>query len=95
MPVLFSPPNIAVSSILAVEVYGDVGVFPEAEEEGGFLMSTSTGNLRRNTEGELLGDGLFAVSPVKRDLIGKSAAYSKDEKFAMADPSYVAARPIE
>jgi hypothetical protein len=89
MPVVFTPPGIGLPSILAVEVYGDFGVFKEAEQNGGFLMSTSTGNLRRNAEGELLGDGLFAVSPVNRDLIGKSAAYNKDEPFDMADPSYV------
>lgn len=93
MPVVFTPSNIAVPSILAVEVYGDFGAFQEAEHEGGFVMSTSTGNLRRNAEGELLGDGLFAVSPVKRELIGKSAAYGKDEPFAMNDPSYLDPKP--
>ncbi len=93
MPVVFTPPDISVPSIFAAEIYGGFGVFQEAQQKGGFLMSTSTGNLRRNTEGELLGDGLFAASPIKRDLIGKSAAYGKDEPFTIADPSYVDPKP--
>jgi hypothetical protein len=93
MPVVFSPADVGTSSILAVEVYGDFGNFKEAEQRGGFLISTSTGNLRRSDEGELLGDGLFAASPVDRNLVGKSAAYGKDAPFNMPDPSYVERRP--
>ncbi len=31
--------------------------------EAGFILSSSTGNLRRNSRGELLGDGLYCIYP--------------------------------
>jgi hypothetical protein len=58
----------------------------EVGDEAGFALTTSTGNLRRNEEGELIGDQLLCVYPASelRTLQLPSLNY------ALSDPPYQA-----
>ncbi len=58
-----------------------------SEETPGFFMSSSTGNLRRNEAGELLGEGLMCMYP---DLAGEDRSF-RSLNFPLNDPSYTAA----
>lgn len=55
-------------------------------EVPGFFMSSSTGNLRRNEAGELLGEGLVCMYP---DMAGEDRSF-RSLNFPLSDPPYTA-----
>jgi hypothetical protein len=69
--VLLPPDSCDREGFLAIEMYTHHDNQPDSAP--GFFLSGSTGNLRRNAEGELLGEGVYCVAPrgeipVRREL---------------------------
>lgn len=60
LKVLLPDANLATQNFFGMELYSGTGEF---HAESGFIFSGSTGNLRRNEQGELLGDGIYAIYP--------------------------------
>lgn len=65
--VLFPPPLCPLQGFLALDMYDSP--FSDEVPPPGFIFSGPTGNLRRNDQGELLGDGLFCFYPDDERLI--------------------------
>jgi hypothetical protein len=78
--VMLASAKCAIPGLIGLEVYPSHGELEEAPS--GFLLSGSTGNLRRNEKGELLGDGIYCVYP----RLGSSARRSLD--YRLNDPAY-------
>lgn len=60
--------GIEIYTQYSISLLADAGEPEDAEHvhesEPGFIFSGSTGNLRRNEDGELLGDGIYCMYPV-------------------------------
>lgn len=79
LPVCLTDPSCDLPGFIGLEVRT---VYAEFPEPSGYLLSTSTGNARRNQQGELLGDALCAVFPASfADLPGdvRRLDYRPDE----------------
>ena len=61
LKVLFPPERAALQGFIGVELYASTTT--EETPSPSFSLSGSTGNLRRNEQGELLGDGIFCLYP--------------------------------
>ncbi len=61
LKVLLAPDDCALPGFIGLEMYSVL--VDEPEVGGDFMLSSSTGNLRRNEEGEVLADGLFCMYP--------------------------------
>ena len=59
--------------------------------ESGFAMSSSTGNLRKNEDGELEADALFAAYPALADDVAQTLAFTM--ALLRDDPPYRAGEP--
>ncbi len=63
LKVIFPPEQCALQNFIGLELY-TYPVVPESEGiNSGFALSGSTGNLRKNDQGQTLGDGIFCVYP--------------------------------
>jgi hypothetical protein len=66
LKVLVGPNDFISPGFLAVELYATNQ--PKPLEDSSFTFSSSTGNLRKNEKGELLGDGLYCIYPSPPDM---------------------------
>jgi hypothetical protein len=71
--VLFPQASCERQAFLGVELYRGVGEWVGFDT--GFLLSSSTGNLRRNDRGEWLGDALYCMYPREGMSVRRSADY--------------------
>ncbi len=60
LPVCLTDPSCDLPGFIGLEVQTVYADFPE---KSGYMLSTSTGEARRNARGELLGDALCAIFP--------------------------------
>jgi hypothetical protein len=63
--VALPPDSCQLPGFLAFEVYTNYLKEEEAGPRPGFTISGSTGNLRRNEHGEMLGDGIYCFYPAE------------------------------
>ena len=63
--VALPPDGGDVPGFLAFEVYTNYLKLADEDPRPGFIMSGSTGNLRRNEHGEMLGDGIYCFYPAQ------------------------------
>ncbi|HVE45802.1 MAG TPA: hypothetical protein VNA57_03510 [Acidimicrobiales bacterium] len=83
---------------LGIELYTQYSISPAAEDERpddaehgyeskpGFIFSGSTGNLRRNEAGELLGDGIYCMYPVHEIAGTRNLDFPPDYLMKEVDP---------
>jgi hypothetical protein len=75
--VLTPPASCHRDSFLAIELYTDYNEVPDPSH--GFILSGSTGNLRRNSEGELLGDGIYCIAPRGQMPVQRAIDYGRPD----------------
>jgi hypothetical protein len=63
LKVLLPPERCQRQGFLGLEVYSEPESVDFPDPSHGFLLSSSTGNLRRNERGELLGDQITCIAP--------------------------------
>jgi len=61
--VLLPPEPCKRQGFLGLEIYSEPLEMEMPNPEHGFILAGSTGNLRRNEQGELLGDGIWCMAP--------------------------------
>jgi hypothetical protein len=75
--VLWPPDECDRQGFLGIELYTDFQDEDAPDPAHGFILSGSTGNLRRNDEGELLGDGVYCIAPREGFPVRRSLDYGK------------------
>ncbi len=82
--------GIEIYTQYSIPLLGDAGEPEDAEHvhepEPGFIFSGSTGNLRRNEDGELLGDGIYCVYPVQQIAGKRNLDFVPDYLMKEVDP---------
>lgn len=63
LKVIFPPEQCALQNFIGLELYTYPAVPKSEEINSEFALSGSTGNLRKNDQGQTLGDGVFCVFP--------------------------------
>jgi hypothetical protein len=63
--VALPPEDCELPGFLAFELYTNYLKEEGADPRPGFIMSGSTGNIRRNDQGEALGDGIYCMYPAE------------------------------
>lgn len=77
--VALPPTSVELPGFLGFEVYTNYGKGPDEEPRPGFFMSGSTGNIRENDNGEILGDGIHCMYPAEDlEVIGRTLDYVPD-----------------
>jgi hypothetical protein len=61
--VLLPADKCPIGGFFGLEVFGNLGTFAGSLTESGFALSSSTGNVRQNEQGQKVGDGLFCFYP--------------------------------
>lgn len=74
LKVLFPPERCLLQGFLGLEIYTEVS--DDDTPTPSFFLSGSTGNLRRNQKGELLGDGIYCFYPHGAWQARRSADYT-------------------
>ena len=64
--VLLPNDDCAIGGFIGLDFFGSID--RESSGDSGYSLSSSTGNLRKNDKGELLGDGLYCMYPRPEDL---------------------------
>ncbi len=77
LKVIFPSEHCARQGFIGLELYTDR--WDSAGAKSGFTLSGSTGNLRKNEEGQLLGDGIYCVYPRQGIPTRRSLDYVVDE----------------
>jgi hypothetical protein len=75
LKVLLPPEQCPLQGFLGVEIYSEPPEMPDPAR--GFILSGSTGNIRRNEEGEWLGDGVFCIVPRGQMPVRRSLDYRR------------------
>jgi hypothetical protein len=83
LKVLYPGERCALQGFIGLELY--TGIDGLIGASSGFSLSGSTGNLRRDQDGHLLGDGIFAVYPGP-DVV----AQGRSLNLGLSDPPYEA-----
>jgi hypothetical protein len=73
LKVLFPSERSRTQAFLGIEMHTDVSV--PGTPSPSFMLSSSTGNIRHNEQGERLGDAIFCVYPREFASIGRSLDY--------------------
>ncbi len=61
MPVLLPGDACPIGGFIGLDFFGSI--VRESSHDSGYSLSSSTGNLRQNEKGEMIGDGLFCTYP--------------------------------
>ena len=61
--VLLPADKCPIGGFFGLEIFGDLGTFAGLLSESGFILSSSTGNVRLNEHGQKIGDGLYCHYP--------------------------------
>jgi len=80
LKVILASGKCTLPGLIGLEVYPSFGSLEGATS--GFILSGSTGNLRRNEQGELLGDGIYCVYP------RQEAEARRSLDYRLNDPTY-------
>jgi hypothetical protein len=72
---VFPADDCELQGFFGLELYGLLGE-SQTQVDSGYILSSSTGNVRRSTEGHLLGDGLFCMYPRQKIVARRSLDYT-------------------
>jgi hypothetical protein len=76
LKVILAPDSCAIPGFFGLELWADALSFKEIQS--GFALSSSTGNIKKNERGDIIGDALFCFYPLIDGMFpGRNLTYTK------------------